>query len=120
MKGRHGDRNFNPETGEGHITEVIGDYDEAIRKGHHVDTLLFETFGGFGPDVMRWLGQLAQEVGNKLSSSQQEESSWSAQSWKAFQCQKLAIQLQLGVAYEIASELGISAVAGSDPRDYEP
>ena len=98
----------------------MGDYDQAIREGFHVDTLLFEVFGGFGPDVVRWLGQLAAEVGNALSSSQQDDSSWSAQSWKSFHCQKLAVQLQIGVAHEVASELGISAVAGSDPRDYAP
>ena len=111
---------FSPYTGEGHVEEHLGDYDQAIREGFHVDTLLFEVFGGFGPDVVRWLGQLAAEVGNALSSSQQDDSSWSAQSWKSFHCQKLAVQLQIGVAHEVASELGISAVAGSDPRDYAP
>ena len=92
-------------------------YDEAARK-HFVDVLLFETLGGFSPDVLRLLRQLSTEVGNQLSASQHDATTWSAKSWKSFQCQKLSVALHKAVAFEIASELGIAAVAGVDPRDY--
>ena len=109
--------NFQPLTGEGYVSPKEGHYDEAARK-HVVDVLLFETFGGFGPDVVKRLDFLAAEVGNRLSASQHDETSWSARSWKSYQSQKLSVQLHLAVSYEIASELGIAAVAGVDPRQY--
>ena len=65
-------------------------------------------------DVTRCLALLSTEVADKLSLAQRDETTWSAQSWRTFQSQKLSVALHAAVAFEIASELGIAAVSGMD------
>ena len=73
--------------------------------------LLFETFGGFSPAVVRLLARAADEVGNKLSRSQHlDEATWSTRKWTSLQCQKISIALHIACAAEIADELSCSGV----------
>ena len=108
---------FNPTTGRGHVDAVDGDYAQAKQLGHEVRALVFESFGGFGKDVVRLLKQLAGEVSNKLSARQFDETSWSARSWLSFQTQRLSVALHLALAFEIGHELGLGVCLAADPRD---
>ena len=117
QRGVPSDGAFDPSSGLGYVSPKAGDYPSAIARGNHVDALLFETYGGYGPGTMRLLYQLAAEVGGKLSAAQFEQTSWSARTWLSYSCQKISIALHLATAHEIASELGIAAVFGTDSRD---
>ena len=60
-----GDDAFNPSTGTGYVSpsKGPGDYAYAVAKGVQVAAaLLFETFGGFSPDVVRLLHAAAATV----------------------------------------------------------
>ena len=99
---------FDPATGNGRVKEKSGDYKGALALGHKIWVLLFETFGGFGPDVMKLLKYGARCVGNKLSRGQYDETTWGARTWTAFQTQRLSVKLHKAVAFEINNELGYS------------
>jgi len=100
---------FRPATGEGYVAPLTADYADAIQKQHDVIPMLFETFGGFSPEAVKLLGLLRDEVSNKLSAAQYEQTTWSARSWMAFQCQKISVALHKAAAMEIALELGLAA-----------
>ena len=78
--------------------------------------LVFESYGGFGKDVVRLLKRLAADVGGKLSARQYDEATWSTRSWLSFQTQRLSVALHLALAWEIGSELGLGVCCGADPR----
>ena len=79
-----------------------------------VTCLLFETFGGFSPAVVRLLKRAADAVNNTLSKVQYEqEASWSTGSWLSLQSQRISVALHTAAAWEIASELGYSAARGA-------
>ena len=79
--------------------------------------LLFETFGGAGPGVMRLLRKLSDEVSNRLSHAQYDQTSWSARNWRTYQTQRLSVVLQLAAVEEIMRELGLAAGRAVDPGD---
>ena len=79
--------------------------------------LLFETFGGAGEGVVHLLSLLANEVSNRLSHAQYDQTSWSARNWRTYQTQRLSVALQLAAAGEIARELGLAAGRAIDPSD---
>ena len=81
-----------------------------------VRDLVFESFGGFGVEVVRLLKMLANDVNNKLSAQQYEEATWSTRSWLSFQTQRLSVALHLALAFEIGYELGLGVCLGSDVR----
>ena len=102
---------FDPTTGEGYVEQRNGDYTFALSKDCDVQCLLFETFGGFSPAVVRLLARAANEVGNKLSRSQHlDEATWSTSKWTSLQCQKISIALHIACAAEIADELSCSGI----------
>ena len=43
----------NRQRGNGYVAEKAGDYAGALALEHRVWVLLFETFGGFSPDVVK-------------------------------------------------------------------
>ena len=51
---------------------------------------------------------------NKLTSSEYDETTWSARTWLTFVAQRLSVAVQLSVAQEAAEALGLSVAA--DPR----
>ena len=114
--GVEADGAFQPEHGTGHIAAHTADYAHAIAHGCDVNLLLFETFGGFGPGVMKLLHELKDHVHNKLSHAQYDQTSWGARSWMSYQCHRLSVRLHMAAAYELAAELGMAAGRGSDPR----
>ena len=68
---------------------------------------------------MHLLSLLANEVSNRLSHAQYDQTSWSARNWRTYQTQRLsvALHLQLAAAGEIARELGLAAGRAIDPSD---
>ena len=105
-RGEEGDPPFDPATGNGRVKEKSGDYKGALALGHKIWVLLFETFGGFGPDVMKLLKYGARCVGNKLSRGQYDETTWGARTWMSFQMQRISVKLHKAVAFEVNAELG--------------
>ena len=82
--------------------------------GVDVRVLLIETFGGFSPDLMDLLHQLAEERQNRLHRGEYDETTWAARSWMSFVTQKISVAVQRAVAYEIATALGLATAV--DPR----
>ena len=107
------DTHFDPSKGEGHVAPRTADYEGALLQGHRVIPLLFETFGGFSPEAVKFLVALKDHVGNKLSSYQYEQTTWSARSWMSFQCQKISVALHMAAALEIAVDFGHAGACAS-------
>ena len=59
-RGRKGEA-FKPSTGAGYAAPVAGDYARAKRNGCEV---LFETFGGMSPGVVKLVREAAEDRGN--------------------------------------------------------
>ena len=76
--------------------------------------LLVETFGGCAPPLMSALQRAADWRQNKLTSSEYDETTWSARTWLSFVSQRLSVATQLAAAQEVAEALGLSVAA--DPR----
>ena len=51
---------------------------------------------------------------SKLTSSEYDETTWSARTWLSFVSQRLSVATQLAAAQEVAEALGLSVAA--DPR----
>ena len=66
---------------------------------------------------MRLLRKLSDEVSNRLSHAQYDQTSWSARNWRTYQTQRLSVVLQLGAVEEIMRELGLAAGRAVDPGD---
>jgi len=113
-RGAPADGPFRPKDGTGYVPQRDGDYARTLAKGHAVYTLLFETFGGFGPDVVDLLRRLAAERQNRLTTGEYDLTSWSARSWTTFTTQKLSVAVHMACAAEIAQAFGISTAG--DPR----
>ena len=82
-----------------------------------VETL--ETFGVRRPVARaharaRQLRAAAEWRSNRLTSSEYDETTWSARTWLTFVAQRLSVAVQLSVAQEAAEALGLSVAA--DPR----
>ena len=116
-RGAEGDGVFKAATGEGYVAGKEGDYSKAIGEGCDVHLLLFETFGGFGRGVMHLLRRLGDEVRNRLSHAQYDQTSWSARNWKTYQTQRLSVALARAAAGEILEELRNAAAWAVDPAD---
>ena len=67
---RTGRRLVRPCAGVGHVQKCRGQYTRAIANGCTVYTLLFETLGGFSPDVCQLLKELAEVRDNRLSKAE--------------------------------------------------
>ena len=89
------------------MAPLEADYAHALQQRHKVLPLLFETFGGFAPETVAFLKACRNEVHNKLTKAQYEETTWSARNWMTFQCQKISVALHKAAAFEIACELGL-------------
>ena len=94
--------------------DTAGDYARAQAAGVTCVPLLVETFGGLSPTLMRELRAAAEWRSNKLTSSEYDETTWSARTWLTFVAQRLSVAVQLSVAQEAAEALGLSVAA--DPR----
>ena len=113
-RGNPGDGKFNYATGEGYVPATPGAYEKAKMCGCEIALLLFETFGGFGPEMVELLGQLARERENKLFASEYEETTWSARTWTTFAAQKLSVALHYAAATEISAALSVPRFDGAE------
>ena len=114
-RGAPADGTFCAHSGKGHVAAKPGDYARAIDvHGVDVRPLLFEALGGFSPEVVELLKQLAEERQNRLSTGEYDQTTWSARTWMSFTVQKLSVALHRAAAMEIGLALGLSVAA--DPR----
>ena len=67
--------------------------------------------------MMRLLRKLSDEISNRLSHTQYDQTSWSARNWRTYQTQRLSVVLQLAAVEEIMRELGLAAGRATDPGD---
>ena len=100
--------------GSGFVPETDGQYTKAAELGCDVWCLLFETFGGFSPEVMALLKALTEERQNKLNSSEYDLTTWAARTWMSFSVQKISVAVQMASTGEIIHALGLAAAG--DPR----
>jgi hypothetical protein len=114
---QEGDGAFWAETGEGYVAGKDGDYSKAMGEGCDEQLLLFETFGGCGKGVLHLLRLLGEEVQNRLSHAQYDQTSWSARNWRMYQTQRLSVVLARAAASEIMDELKNAAAWAVDPAD---
>ena len=91
-----------------------GDYARAQAEGVECVPLLVETFGGLSPALTSVLREAADWRSNKLTSSEYDETTWSARTWLTFVAQRISVAVQLSMAQEAAEALGLSVAA--DPR----
>ena len=105
----------NAATGQGHVAAQDGQYTRAMANGCEVLVLLFETFGGFSPDVMQLLWRAAAERGNKFRGSEYDDTTWAARTWKTYTIQRVSVALMKAVAWEMATAMELTRVR--DARD---
>ena len=113
-RGRKGEA-FRPSTGAGRVEPVKGDYARAKRNGCEVYTLLFETFGGMSPGVVKLVREAAEDRGNRLHGAEFDATTWSARTWTSFTMQRISCALMVAVAWELAGAMGLASVG--DTRD---
>ena len=106
---------LNDLTGEGYVAPQEGQYTRAIAEtGADVFVLLFSTFGGFSPDVVALLRLAANARANRLTSTEYDETTWSARTWLSFSVQKLSVAVHRAAAGDISRALGLATA--TDPR----
>ena len=64
--------------------------------------------------ALRPLREASDWRANKLTSSEYDETTWSARTWMTFVAQRISVAVQLSSAQEVAEALGLSVAA--DPR----
>ena len=113
-RGAVGQGAWNWARGEGYVASKQGAYARAIAAGCTVVPLLFETFGGFSPEVMQLLKTLAEARQNRLNAAEYDLTTWSARSWVSYATQRLSVAVHMAAAGEIIQALGLAAAG--DPR----
>ena len=73
---------------------------ERVDDGHEVLVLIAEVWGGFSPEAMRFLGELAQQRGDGVD-AERTSATWSTTSFTSYHGQLLSLAVQFGVAAEI-------------------
>ena len=107
-------KRYNRHTGEGYVAPVAGDYARARAAGVTCVPLLVETFGGFGAGLVDVLHAADAWRQGKLTSSEYDETTWSARKSLPFAMQRISVAAHLAMAQEVAEALGLSVAA--DPR----
>ena len=95
-----------------------GDYARAQKAGVEVDALLVEPSGACGPRLAELLVEAAEARSNKLTSSEYDETTWSARTWLAFVRQRVSpvsVAIHFAAAKEIAEALKMTMA--TDSRD---
>ena len=83
-------------------------YQAALDGGHDVLVLISEVWGGFSPEAMRFLGELAQARNDGVDLERASET-WSTSSFTSYHGQLLSLAVQWGVAIEIERAVKKSA-----------
>ena len=84
-------------------------YHRALEKGVDVRPLLFETYGGWSPEVVELFTELANERSNKLDKHEYDQATWATRTWLSWVVQKVSVALHHAAALEVAHALGLSA-----------
>ena len=71
--------------------------------------LVSEVWGGFSPEAVRFLGELAQARGDRVD-FERESATWSTTSFMSYHGQMLSLAVQLGVATEIQNSISSTAL----------
>ena len=79
-------------------------YQVALDGGHDVLALICEVWGGFAPESMRFLGELAQQRGDRAD-FERESATWSTTSFMSYHGQLLSLAVQMGMATEIDNNI---------------
>ena len=80
---------------------VRGVYRPAVGKGHSVQPLVFETYGGFHSDVTRLIERVSRAHGNNRLGADSLSAPWCARSFKSIHTQRISVALHLAAAEEI-------------------
>ena len=83
-------------------------YQAALDGGHDVLVLISEVWGGFSPEAMRLLGELAQARNDGVD-LERANATWSTSSFTSYHGQLLSLAVQRGVAIEIERAIKKSA-----------
>ena len=83
-------------------------YQAALDGGHDVLVLISEVWGGFSPEAMRLLGELAQARNDGVD-LERANATWSTSSFTSYHGQLLSLAVQWGVAIEIERAIKKSA-----------
>ena len=83
-------------------------YQAALEGGHDVLVLISEVWGGFSPEAMRFLGELAQARNDGVD-LERASATWSTSSFTSYHGQLLSLAVQWGVAIEIERAVKKSA-----------
>ena len=83
-------------------------YQAALDGGHDVLVLISEVWGGFSPEAMRFLGELAQARNDGVD-LERASATWSTSSFTSYHGQLLSLAVQWGVAIEIERAVKTSA-----------
>ena len=83
-------------------------YQAALEGGHDVLVLISEVWGGFSPEAMRFLGELAQARNDGID-IERASTTWSTSSFTSYHGQLLSLAVQWGVAIEIERAIKKSA-----------
>ena len=113
QRGAPSDKAFNPRTGDGYVAPFPGDYARAQKAGVEVDALLVEPSGACGPRLAELLVEAAEARSNKLTSSEYDETTWSARTWLAFVRQRISVAIHFAAAKEIAEALKMTMATDS-------
>jgi len=114
QRGVPSDGVFKPRTGAGYVAPFPGDYARAQKAGVEARALLVEPSGACGPELVQLLKDAAESRSNKLTSSEYDETTWSARTWLTFVRQRISVAIALASSHEIAQALGMSVA--TDPR----
>ena len=79
-----------------------------LQRGHDVLVLISEVWGGFSPEAMRFLGELAQARNDGID-IERASTTWSTSSFTSYHGQLLSLAVQWGVAIEIERAIKKSA-----------
>ena len=89
---------FNRYMYTGKKVAVLGDYRDAIRRGHSVYALIHEVFGGWAPDAVKLFRQAARAHSDEIDPML---TSWAARSFTAYYAQRISIAIHVAAATEI-------------------
>ena len=77
---------------------VLGDYRDAIRRGHSVYALIHEVFSVWAPDAVKLFRQAARAHSDEIDPML---TSWAARSFTAYYAQRISIAIHVAAATEI-------------------
>ena len=91
-------------------------YAPARGKGHSVQPLIFETYGGFHADVIKLSERVARKHGNNRLGADHLSAPWCARSFKTIHIQRILVALQLAATEEILDTILLDGAAAAQQQ----